>query len=358
MFDFKEQILTIKGREERWHEGNIAKSCNINDFSLKFQFHLRRISPEAFELLVHSKGLLADQMNISTCLEIIYEFPNDRFASMLSELAFKSHLATYEVADFIDKIISKLVMAIKFSTGQYVYPVVLKSIPHNYYLQKFFSEGIHIHHKNWMYSFFTGKCIIDLERFKVIQEIFDLLLDFEKFPIAKQVLTIMERADSALQYELFLTSITMYWIIMESLLSGYKSAIANQISWLYGPSRRYVEREFWELVYDIRNDYMHGKIWNIIEDKIKNKYQNKNIKWFVLVTREKVMRVLLFLFLLRKSVEKPEGLFQTRIKFNHPPSLTYSEMYKFKKWIQLGKENELGSPQKYKIGIGLKLISI
>jgi len=70
--------------------------------------------------------LLADQMNISTCLEIIYEFPNDRFASMLSELAFKSHLATYEVADFIDKIINKLVIAIKFSTGQYVYPVVLK----------------------------------------------------------------------------------------------------------------------------------------------------------------------------------------------------------------------------------------
>jgi len=126
VFDFKIQTLVIEGREERWHEGNIAKSCNINDFSLKFQFRLRRISPEEFELFSHSKGLLADQMNISTCLEIIYEFPNDRFASMLSELAFKSHLATYEVADFIDKIINKLVIAIKFSTGQYVYPVVLK----------------------------------------------------------------------------------------------------------------------------------------------------------------------------------------------------------------------------------------
>ncbi len=65
-------------------------------------------------------------------------------------------------------------MAIKFSTGQYVYPVVLKSIPQNYYLQKFFSEGILIRHRNWMYSFFTGKCIIDLKRLKVIQEIFDL----------------------------------------------------------------------------------------------------------------------------------------------------------------------------------------
>lgn len=150
----------------------------------------------------------------------------------------------------------------------------------------------------------------------------------------------------------------MYWIITESILSGPKAFIVNQISWLYGPSKRNVEREFWKLVYDIRNDYMHGKIWNIIEDKIKNKYQNKNIKWFVLVTREKIMRVLLFLFLLRKSPETSEELFKTRKKFNHPPSLTHSNWNKFKKWIQLGKENELGSPQKYKIGIGLKLISI
>ena len=358
VFDFKDQILTIKGREERWHEGKIAKSCKIDDFSLNFSFRLRRISPEEFELFSHSRGLLADQMNISTCLEIIYEFPNDRFASIPSELTFKSHLATYEVQDFIDKTINKLVIAIKFSTGQYAYPVVLKSIPQNYYLQKFFSEGIPIRHKNWMYSFFTRKCIIDLKRLKVIQEIFDLLFDFEKIPISKQVFTIMERADNALQYELFLTSITMYWISMETILSGPKATIAKQISWLYGSSRRNIEREFWELVYDIRNDYMHGKIWNIIEDKIKNKYQNKNIKWFVLVTREKIMRVLLFLFLLRKSSETSEELFQTRIKFNYPPSLIHSDWYKFKKWIQLGKENELGSPQKYKIGIGLKPISI
>ena len=278
VFDFKDQILAIKGREERWHEGKIAKSCKINDFSLKFSFRLRRISPEEFELFSHSRGLLADQMNISTCLEIIYEFPNDRFASRLSELTFKSHLATSEVADFIDKTINKLVIAIKFSTGQYVYPVVLNSIPQNYYLQKFFPEGITIRHRNWMYSFFTGKCIIDLKRFNVIQEIYDLLFDFEKFPIAKQVLTIMERADSALQYELFLTSITMYWIIMESILSGSKATISKQISWLYCSSITNVERKFWELVYGIRNYYMHGEIWNIIEDKIKKKYKNKNIK--------------------------------------------------------------------------------
>ncbi len=269
VYDFKDQILAIKGREERWHEGKIAKSCIINDFSLKFQFRLRRISPEEFELLIHSRGLLADQMNISTCLEIIYEFPNDRFASRLSELAFKSNLATYEVADFIDKIINKLVSAIKFSTGQYVYPVVLKSIPQNYYLQKFFSEGISIRHKNWMYSFFTGKCIIDLKRLETIQEILDLLFNFEKFPIAKQVLTIMERADSALQYELFLTSITMYWIIMESILSGSKATISEQISWLYGSSITNVERKFWELVYGIRNYYMHGEIWNIMSFDIE-----------------------------------------------------------------------------------------
>jgi len=359
VFDFKDQTLAIKGREERWHEGKIAKSCKINDFSLKFQFRLRRISPEEFELISHSRGLLADQMNISTYLEIIYEFPNDRFASRLSGLAFKSHLATYEVQDFIDKTINKIVLAIKFSTGQYVYPVVLKSIPQNYYLQKFFSEGILIRHRNWMYSFFTGKCIIDLKRLKVIQEILDLLLDFEKFPIVKQVLTIMERADNALQYELFLTSITMYWIIMESILSGRpKSIIAKQISWLYGSSRRYVEREFWELVYTLRNDYFHGEIWNIIEDKIKNKYQNKNVKWFVLVTREKIMRVLLFLFLLRKSSDASEELFKARKKLKYPPSLAPNDWNKFKKWVQLGKENELGRPEKYKIGMGLKFISI
>jgi hypothetical protein len=209
-----------------------------------------------------------------------------------------------------------------------------------------------------MYSFFTGECIIDLKSFETIQEIFDLLFDFKKFPIAKQVLTIMERADSALQYELFLTSMTMYWIITESILSGPKATIANQISWLNCSSRRNVEREFWKLVYDLRNDYMHGKIWDIIEDKIKIKYQNKNIKWFVLVTREKIMRVLLFLFLLRKSSDTLDKLFKTPKKFNHPPSLTHIDRNKFKKWIQLGKENELGSPQKYKIRIGLKLISI
>ncbi len=358
VYDFKDQILAIKGREERWHEGKIAKSCKIDDFSLKFSFHLRRISPEEFELLVHSRGLLADQMNISTCLEIIYEFPNDRFASKLSELAFKSHLATYEVVDFIDKIINKLVNAIKFSTGQYVYPVVLKSIPQNYYLQKFFTEGIPIRHRNWMYLFFTGKCIIDVKRFEVIQEIFELLLDIENFPIAKQVLAIMERADSALQYQMYLTSIIMYWIIMESILSGPKSAIAKQISWLYGSLRRKVEREFWELVYDIRNHYMHGEVWTIIEDKIKIKYQNKNIEWFVLVTREKIMRVLIFLFLLHKSSDPSEELFKTRIIFDCAPLLSPRNCKKFKKWIQLGEENELGKPEKYKIGIGLKPIFI
>ena len=45
---------------------------------------------------------------------------------------------------------------------------------------------------------------------------------------------------------------TMYWIITESILSGPKATIATQISWLYGPSRRNIEREFWKLVYDLR----------------------------------------------------------------------------------------------------------
>lgn len=295
-------------------------------------------------------------MNISTCLEIVYEFPNDKFASILSELTFKSHLATYNVADFIDRIINKLVIAIRFSTGQYVYPVALKSVPQNYYQQKFFPEGFPIRHNNWMYSFFTGKCIIDVDMVEVIHEVFDLLFDIENFPIAKQVLTIMERADNALQYEMYLTSITMYWIIMESILSGAKSAIANQISWLYGSSNRKVEIKFWELVYDIRNDYMHGKIWNTIEDKIKNRYHDKNIEWFVIVTREKIMRVLLFLFLLRKSSNSPEELFKIRIKFNYAPSLSPNAWNKFKKWILFGKENELGKPEKYKMRIGLKPI--
>jgi hypothetical protein len=212
-------------------------------------------------------------MNISSCLEIIYEFPNDRFASVPSDLRFKSLLANNGASRFVEKIINKLVIAIKFSTGKYIYPVVLKSIPQNYYYKKFFSGGFPIRHINWMYSFFTEKCIMHLERLKVVQEIFDLLFEMENFPIARQVLTIMARADNALQYGMYLTSITMYWIIMETILSGNKSTIANQISMLYGPSNRKIEREFWELVYDIRNDYMHGNIWSVIDRKIKNKYQ-------------------------------------------------------------------------------------
>jgi len=358
VLNFKDHNLTIKGREERWHEGKIAKSCIIKDFSLNFQIRLLRITSEEFDLLTHSRGLLADQMNISTCLEIIYEFPNDKFAPITSELSFKSHLATYSVSDFIDSIISKVTKAIKFTSGHYVFPVHLSSIPQNYYLREFFPKGILIRHKNWMFSFFTGKCIIKPKRFKIVQEIFNILFKCEKFPIAKQVLTIMERGDSALQYELLLTSLTMYWIIMESILSGPKANIATQISWLYGARKRNLECEFWELVYDIRNDYMHGKLWKIIEDKIKDKYQDKNIKWFVLVTREKAIRVLLYLFLLSESSNSSDILFKTRKKFRNLPTLSHNDWIKFKKWVQLGKENELGKPEKYKIRTGLRFISV
>jgi hypothetical protein len=131
-FNFKDESLTVKGREERWHEGEIAKSCKVNDFHLKFQFHLRRISSEEYEIFSHSRGFIADQMNVSTILEIIYEFPNDRFASTLSELAFKSHLATHEIAGYFDEIIRKLTIAIKFSTGKFVFPVAFESNPQNY----------------------------------------------------------------------------------------------------------------------------------------------------------------------------------------------------------------------------------
>lgn len=355
---FTEQNLTVKGREERWHDGKIDRSCIIKDFNLKFQFRLRRITPEEFDFITDSRGLLADQMNISTCLEIIYEFPNDRFSPNLSELTFESHLATFSVKDFLDNIIDKVIMAIKFSSGQYVFPVSLRPKPQNFYTQKFFGESFPIKHKIWMYSFFTGKCIINSQRFKIIQEIFDILLKCERFPIAKQVLTIMRRADSALQYELLLTSITMYWIIMETIFSGKKSSIAEQVSLLYGSQNSDLERKFWQLVYKIRNYYMHGTLWKNIEAKIKGEYQDKNIEWFVLVTREKAMRVLLFLFLLRESSDQSDELFKNPKDFQDPPTLPNNVRNKFKVWIQLGKENELGKPEKYKVGIGIRPISV
>ena len=168
----------------------------------------------------------------------------------------------------------------------------------------------------------------------------------EEFPIATQVLTIMNRADHALQFELSLTSLTMYWIIMETILSGSKARIARQISRVYGSKNKDLEQTFWELVYDIRNYYMHGELWKKIEDTIKKEYQDKNIKWFVLVTREKAMRVLLYLLLLRESSKSPEELFKNRTKFNSVPSLTPNNWNKFKEWIQLRQENELGNPDK------------
>ncbi len=359
VLNFRDQTLVVNGREERWHEGKVAKFCIIKDFNLKLQIRLRRITPYEFDQLIFSRGLVTDQMNISTCLEIIYEFPNDRFSPHLSELTFKSHLATFSVQDFLDNIIDKVIMAIKYSSGQYIFPVRLRPKPQNFYLQKFFSESITIRHNNWMYSFFTGKCIINPQRFKIIQEIFDILLKCEGFPIAKQVLTIMRRADSAMQYGLLLTSLTMYWITMETILSGRpKALITEQVSWLDCNRKKYLEREFWKLVYDIRNSYMHGELWDNIEDKIKKKHHGKNTQWFVLITREKAMRVLLFLFLLRESSEPSDDLFKTRKNFKVRPRLSYNYQNRFKEWIQLDKENELGKPEKYKVGIGLKPISV
>ena len=115
ILNFEEQALLVKGQEFRRQEGKIAKSCEIKDFILKFQFHLRRITPEEFEVLTYAKGLLADQMNISTCLEISYEFPNDRFEGITSESGFKALLAMFSVRDFIQQIIERVIIAIKFS---------------------------------------------------------------------------------------------------------------------------------------------------------------------------------------------------------------------------------------------------
>ncbi len=297
-------------------------------------------------------------MNISACLEISYEFPNDRFERITSELSFRPHLAKFRVIEFVDQIVDKVIIAIKFSSGQYIFPVPSLSIPQNFYIRAFFSEGFPIRHKNWMYSFFTVKCVLTPERFQVIQEIFNTLLKCEKFPIAKQVLTIMSRADSALQFKLFLTSLTMYWIIMETILVDHTIAmIDEQISQLYGSQNKNLEKKFWKLVYGIRNYYMHGELWKKIEDKIQKEYQDKNIQWFVLVTREKAMRVLLHLFLLRESSDPSDELFKKRKKFRVPPTLSDKNQIKFKEWIQLRKENELGKPEKYKIRMGSRAIS-
>jgi len=94
---------------------------------------------------------------------------------------------------------------------------------------------------------------------------------------------------------------------------------------------------------------MHGNIWNIIKDKIKNQYRGKNIKWFVLVTREKTFRLLLFLLILRRSSIAPNELFINPIKLRIAPKLSEYDLDRFKKWIRLGQVNELGRPENYEI---------
>ena len=362
VYKFENQYLTIKGREERWHEGKVAKSCKIEDFSLNFQICLRRISPEEFDSISQSRGLLADRMNISTFLEIIYEFPNDIFGTLLSKESFMSSLATSKVSDLIDNIINMSLMAIKLITGQVVNPVVLNSIPENYYIRELSPKGYFIQHKNWMYSFFTRKCILSPKRLEIVQEVLDILYKNEKFPIAKQVFNIIERADIALQFELLLPSLTMYWIIMESILKVpfkvSKRVIAKQASWLYGSDKKDKEKKFWNLVYDIRNAYTHGDLLPSIDNQIKKTYKKKNIKWFVLVTREKVYRVLLFLLLLRESLNPSHFLFKDPKLFSDPPFLSIRNQKRFREWVQLSQENEIGRLENYRIKWGSRLISI
>ncbi len=177
--------------------------------------------------------------------------------------------------------------------------------------------------------------------------------------MVSQILNIIDRGDAALQYDFNLISLTMYWIIMETVFSAYsKKRIAEQAGRLFGSQNTNEERKFWELVYDIRNDYMHGDLWENINQKIKDYYPDKNTRWFVLVAREKAMRVILYLLLLRESSNSPDDLFLIPQSFSNRPRIPQISWKNFLKWIQVGDIMELGNPDKYKIRQRLQILSM
>lgn len=355
--EFEEQTLSIDGQDLRWHEGKEAKSCKIENFELKFKIQLRRMTLYEFDYLTSRKGFFAQQMNISTYLEIIYEYPNENLPRNLSTAHWKSMLASSKVESFLNKIITNVTRALKLASGKQVYPVKLYPEYFNFYQKKIISRGFPLVKRNYLFYFFTDNIKLNPERFKTVSEIFDIILEAESNPKVEQILNIIDRADEALQHGLTLLALVMYWIMIEIVLDGDYKYLAKQASWLYGiQSNKYLEEKFWITIYSIRNKYMHGepfeKIGKLIEEF--NKEMNKAVKDFVkkdihsltLTTREKAYRIFLFLLLSNKYskgkiIINPDK----RVMFQKPPFYNFKSQ--FNEWVQLGTEQELGGINKH-----------
>jgi len=362
ILNFNQQILDIKGIEQRWHENNVEKSCNVNDFSLKFKIYLRKMNVGEFESITINQGFFTQSMNLSTYLEIIYQVPNECYPRF-SEIDFQNMMSFSKISSFLDIITSNVITALKLSSGKYLYPVEFNPKYYNYYMNKLFSKSITLRKKRYLYKFFTDFLKLTPDRYSIVSDIFDLLmqnLSNEKF---NRLLTIIDRADLAIHNDMLLISIAMYRSFLETFLDKKQRSLTEQASYLSGFTKSQKEllkqeKLFWNVIAGIRNSYIHGDSMEEIEKIINTHYQNQNIASLALVTREKIFRAFLFILLLNKQFPHWQ-IFNSDKKF----ALKYPhEFYKFQaefhKWIQYRMDLELGRIEKFKIIIGLRSIDI
>ena len=354
--EFKEKELKIPGREITILENGVERISRIDEFTAKFIIQLRRISHGDYEILTQKIGAFyLQQMNISTYLEIIYEFPNEYLVNYTLEISSK-------VEAFLNQIIISTVRSLKLSTGMYLHPVKLDPEDYNYYLKIFRQKIITFEKKNYLTYFYTPKIKLTLERFRVTHEIFELLWKYRANTKSNRIFTIIDRADESIQTGLIYISIIMYWTIVETILSGPKRYRAEQVGFLSGKKNKddvKKVKDFWAKVYDIRNDYVHGDPFKVIENKLKKSYPEKDLLSFVLINREKMLRFILFTLLLSEYSQDHKDILQEKRKqFNYRPWINDKIFKIFHEWVQEGTVNELGLLDKYKPKRGLRLIKV
>ena len=359
---FNQQILDIKGIEQRWDENNVQKSCKVNDFSLKFKIYLRRMNVGEFESITINQGFYAQSMNISTYLEIIYQVPNEYYARF-SEIDFQYMMSSGEISSFLDIITSNVITALKLSSGNYIYPVEFNPEYYNYYMNKFFSKSIPLRKKRYLYEFFTEALKLTPDRFLIVSDIFDFLMQNLSNEKINRLLTIIDRADLAIYNNMLFISIAMYRSFLESILDKEQKSLIEQASYLSGStiSQKELlkhEKLFWDVITKIRNSYIHGDSIKKIEKIINKHYHDQDIGSLTLATREKIFRAFLFILLLNK--QSPHWrIFNSDKKFIFKYPLKFFKFQtKFYEWIQYGTEMELGKLEKFKRITGLRLINI
>ncbi len=97
----------------------------------------------------------------------------------------------------------------------------------------------------------------------------------------------------------------------------------------------------------------------MIENKLKKSYPEKNLLSFVLITREKIFRFILFTILLSEYTQDHKDILQEkRKKFNYRPLINGKIFKIFHEWVQEGTVNELGILDKYKPKRSLQLIKV